>query len=262
MKRYKYIVVVLVYRNADDLVECIESINANISSCRIVVVNAYYDDDSYKRIKSIADETDCDFINIENKGYGYGNNVGINHAKSNYDYEYVIIANPDTIIERFDDSGLKENRIYAPKIVSLRGIAQNPMVVKHSNMSEFMIYQGFKRNIRAFIAIGVLITKFNRALYRYNKESNDNYVYQAHGSFLILHQMVIDRLTPVYDEKMFLFAEEGVLALRAKQANIRTVYTEKIAIKHKEDGSMSIASFDINDKLRESNIYFYETYCK
>lgn len=262
MKKYKYIVVVLVYRNANDLIECIESINDKISSCRIVVVNAYYDDETLNRIQKIALEKDCDFINIENKGYGYGNNTGIEYARNNYEFEYVIIANPDTVIEAFDDSGLKNNRIYAPKVTSLRGVAQNPMVVRRSKLSEYLIYRGFKRNWKLLIILGVVITKINRALYRYNPESNDNFVYQAHGSFLMLHREAIDSLYPVYDEEMFLFAEEGVLALRAQQNGIRTVYTEKIAIKHKEDGSMSIATFDINDKLRESNIYYYEKYCK
>ena len=81
--KYNYIAVILVYRNVEDLVECIDSIREKIYSCRIVVVNSYFDDESLNKIKTVAENKDCDFIGIENRGYGYGNNKGIEFAISN-----------------------------------------------------------------------------------------------------------------------------------------------------------------------------------
>ena len=69
MEYYKYIFVILVYRNTGDLVECLESIKAKVSSYKSIVVNAYYDEASKLEVERIASIYQCDFINIENKGY-------------------------------------------------------------------------------------------------------------------------------------------------------------------------------------------------
>ena len=62
-----------------------------IPSCKVIVINAYYDDESLNKVREVAETNNCDFYNIENKGYSYGNNYGISRANENYNYEYVIV---------------------------------------------------------------------------------------------------------------------------------------------------------------------------
>ena len=59
---------------------------------------------------------------------------------------------------------------------------------------------------------------------------------------------------------MFLFAEECVLASKCKKYGFKTVYDDKKHVLHKEDGSMKLADFSINDELGKANIYYYENY--
>ncbi|MDD6292259.1 MAG: hypothetical protein PUA71_00245, partial [Eubacteriales bacterium] len=99
---YDFVFVVLVYKNSDDLRKFIKNIDSKFTNYRIIVINAHYSDDIDNKVKIIAEKNECDFINIENKGYGYGNNVGIKYAEKNYKYQYIIIANPDTIVKSID----------------------------------------------------------------------------------------------------------------------------------------------------------------
>lgn len=259
-ERYKFIVVILVYRNYSDLIECIDSINKHVKECKIIVVNAYYDEISKNKIKKVAIEKKSDFLNIENKGYSYGNNRGIEYANNNYEYEYIIISNPDIVVRKFDDI-IPDAGIIAPKIIAASGKNQNPMIIKENGLVQFLIYYGFKNKKQVFYLIGIVLNKcFRFILALLNKHNRYYEIFAAHGSFVIIKKDVINSIFPLYDENLFLFAEEGVLAKKCQQNDIRTVYDSDIVVNHKEDGSMKLADFSINDELSKANIYFYENY--
>lgn len=268
MERYKYIFVILVYRNSDDLEECLESIRSKVVSYKVIVVNAYYDNDSRDKIESIANRCDCDFINIENKGYSYGNNTGITLALEKYEFDYIVVSNPDIVIEAFDDTLLCGEFLYdiiAPQIIASKGRAQNPMLFKENRWLAKIVYHGFKRKIPFLVYLGILISKALRSFQLIMSKIQKRHIFQihqAHGSFVLLNKRTIEILTPVYDENMFLFAEEIVLAAKAKKANLKVCYYDHIKIRHKEDGSMKLSSMMLNEVLRESNIYCYEHYLR
>lgn len=264
MPFYTYIVIVLVYRNYTDLIDCIKSIQDKINLCKIIIVNAFYNNNSKKIIENIATEYNCDFINIDNKGYSYGNNIGINFALKKYNFKFIIISNPDIIVKQFDDSQIKNKKIIAPKIVSHSGKLQNPMYIHENHFTEFLIYKGFKKNNRILLVMGLFINKILNQYYvkiRFFHKSQYQ-IYAAHGSFVILSKEVVEKIIPLYDEKIFLFSEECVLAQKSKEYGFKTHYDSNIYVLHKEDGSMKFADFSINKELKKSNIYFYENYIK
>lgn len=266
--KYNYIFVILVYRNISDLEECIKSILQKIKSVKIIVVNAFYDNDSELNCRNIAELYNCDFISIPNKGYSYGNNRGIEVAMDKYSFEYLIIANPDTEILQFDEQFLLNNPKYeitAPKVITLRGKLQNPMCIKENRIPEYLEYKGFKNQSKLIFVIGLVISKIYRKFVEFFFKLKGKKIYPiftAHGCFVIFSKKAIESLFPVYDEKVFLFAEEGILAKRAQKLGIKTFYNENIHIKHKEDGSMKLSNLSISNILSSSNIYFYENYIK
>lgn len=261
--KYTYIFVILVYRNIDDLRECIDSIGANVRDFRIVVVNSFYDETSREVIAQVAAEKGCDFLNVENKGYSFGNNAGMRYAREHYDYDFIVVSNPDIVIQRFDDSRIGDFDIVAPQIVAADGRMQNPMVVKECRLARILVYYGFKWNFSSLLFAGIALNKVRRVLsVRMHRNGLPYRIYAAHGSFVLLKKQVVDALFPVYDERMFLFAEEDILALRAAQTGFAIWYVPDVVIRHKEDGSMKLADFSTNAELRKSNMYFYETYVK
>ena len=69
------------YRDYLDLEDLCESINEHVNyEYRVVVVDAFYDIDTSENVKKVAAAFECGYIRIENKGYGFGNNRGIEFA--------------------------------------------------------------------------------------------------------------------------------------------------------------------------------------
>lgn len=268
MERFKYVFVILVYRNTNDLQECLESIKEKAPSSKAVIVNAYYDDDSQQEVERIARLYGSDFIAIENKGYSYGNNQGIEFARMHYDFEYVVVSNPDITIEEFDDSFLTPGFKYdiiAPKIIAASGVAQNPAMFKRLPIAEYFIYHGFKDNSKLSLVLGLTISKIVREFVSCVKRIGKKRVFEiycAHGSFLLLSKAIVERMSPVYDNRVFLFGEEGILAYKAKKAHFKTCYSDYIFIRHKEDGSMKLSDLSIEGEMKKSNIFYYENYVK
>ena len=152
-----------------------------------------------------------------------------------------------------------DNNVVGPKIINMRNQAQNPMYIKENLMVQKMVYYGLKNNNKIQFYLGIAINKLLKNIFLLKNRNKESLVYQLHGSFVIFGRKVLDKLENVYDEEMFLFAEESYLALRLKNAGIISIYNPNIVVQHKEDGSMRFRD-DISEQLRGANIYVYEKY--
>lgn len=263
-KKYTYVIVVLTYRDHSDLLELFESLKNKFKDYKIIIVNSYYDEYSETEIRQIAIKNNCDFLSIDNKGYSYGNNKGIEYCKANYNFDFLIVSNPDIIIRKNDlDFDLyKHNEVvFAPQIVTLSKKNQNPYWAINFKAAEFFIYYGYKRKKTLILYCGLALNKIIRVfflliikVFKVNKKS----IFAAHGSFIIFSKKALDKINIVYDNNMFLFAEEALLAHKLKYLGINTVFTTDILILHKEDGSVGISNINENNELRKSIIYYYE----
>lgn len=260
MKEYACVFVVLTYKNIEDLEDFFKSFS--LQNSKIIVVNSYYDKSTLERFEQISKNNKADFINVENKGYGFGNNVGIRYAREHYRFRYLVISNPDIIIKRFDFNFIIQDLrcIYAPKILTLKGKDQNPYYYTYCKAIEYFKYLGNKYNNKILFYIPITANKIYRIvrvsinkLFKFEKEK----IYAAHGSFLIIGREALDLLVPIYNEKMFLTCEEEHLAKLANSKKIKTFYVPNIIILHKEDGSMKMADFDTNQVIRESRSEYY-----
>lgn len=263
MKKVKYVFVILVYKNTDDIKDYIKNIKKLNINSEIIIVNSYYDDKSKNIFESIAKSNNCVFINVENKGYGYGNNRGIEYANKAFDYEYIIISNPDIYIKEFNETNLERynDSVIGPIIKTKCGKNQNPYWYIENKLAEKLIYLGCKNLSKISLYIGIIwnkiirevgLRKFNISNKRFQK------VFAVHGSFLILPKIVLNKIGMPYDEDMFLFAEESHLAHLLKKHNIETYITKDISIIHYEDGSMSVSSINSKEESRKSVIKYYE----
>lgn len=123
---------------------------------------------------------------------------------------------------------------------------------------------GFKNKNRLLVIAGIGINKIYRTIFiGLHKNQTTYQIFTAHGSFLFLSKNAIEKLgSRPYDENIFLFAEESVLAVKAKREGLVTLYNADIFVNHKEDGSMKLGNISVNNELSKANIYFYETYRK
>lgn len=260
---YENVFVVLVYRNATDLVEFLQRTKQKVKDYKVVVVDSFYDKKTSDEIKKIADIYDCDFLSVENKGYSYGNNQGIKYASQKYTFSFLVISNPDILIESYDSSKLIKDGITAPKIINAGGKHQNPMKPYHSRLSDKMCYIGFTKSNKVALLVGRGINKIYRWVWLFIYELNKNYrkIYEAHGCFIIISKNALEKLEMCpFDENMFLFSEEEVLAYETKKKNIRIEYNEGVSVFHKEDGSMKLGNISQTSENYKSYTYYYENY--
>ncbi len=265
MAKYKMVIIVLVYLNADDLAEFVASVKMHMQDYRIIVVNSYYDDASMEKIRKIALENDCDFLNVENRGYSYGNNQGIAYANKHYTYDFAIISNPDIIIKSFDSRVLDQysDCVIAPLITAKSGKKQNPLCARNNKFGEKCKYYGYLKNKKLLLYTGIAINKFVRELFLFfflHGSKPSKKIFAAHGSFVIIPESIIRKMGTVYDEGMFLFSEEMVIAYKMEELQKKTVIVKQIQVNHKEDGSQKLSDINYDGYECKSLIYCYEKY--
>jgi len=254
---YDIIFVVLVYRNTDDLVSFFKSLN--VDNSKVVVVNSFYDDESESIFKRMAQENDAAFISVPNNGYGAGNNRGIEYALSNYSFRYLIVSNADILIDKLSIEILEKEgeAIIAPKIINLNNKNQNPSTPFTPSLITWKIWKLlYEKEMRRLYWGMFVISRFKKLLF-YLISPWHKRIFSAHGAFVIFPVKVLKQLIPIYNEQMFLFVEEEHLGMLAKKKGVKTVYAPDIIIRHKEDGSMTVASVNQFDRMRQSFLVFY-----
>lgn len=259
MNKVDFVFVILLYRNMQDIREYLLNLNSFNISKKIVLVNNYYDEETKNEADRIAFEFDCDIIHSENKGYGYGNNRGIKYAQENYKYEYIIVSNPDILINKFDSDKLLSisDCVVGPIIHTLNGKNQNPYWSRSNRFFEKTLYIGMKKGISFYKYVSFGFFKLMRELSLQTKEVLFE-VYALHGSFVVFHRNVIEKLKIVYDESIFMYSEEIDIAYRLKELGIKSYVLRDIDISHKEDGSVKLSSLNLNQMMNASYIKYYE----
>lgn len=255
---YNFIFVVLVYRNTSDLLDFFASLK--LERTKVIVVNSFYDEESEQQFKQIAESNHADFLSVPNKGYGSGNNRGVEYALKHYDFKYLVISNADVEIMSMSKEYLDDKKvgIYAPSIKTLSGKQQNPHMPYHIKIMDKLKYWLFCKNCWNGILFFCALNKVLRFLFFVTTKLGFYRIYSAHGAFVIFPKVIVEDLYPFYDEDVFLFTEEENLAQLARSNKVYTYFVPRIKVRHKEDGSTSTISDKQRDITRKSYITFYK----
>lgn len=258
----KIIFIVLVYGNYDDLERFNESIPYDDSEYKLVVVDSYKDSQLTARGKCIADTIDADFITVENKGYGSGNNAGIEYAAHKYNYDYIFISNPDVEIKKIILEDIGDSEILGPQVLTDSGKNQNPYYHKKETFG-FKLLKKFSESDYSFwyylYLLNHKIIKIIERIISKNK-SKVTKVYALHGSFYGMKRTTMERIVPIFNENMFLYSEENHIAELAIINSIYMIYDPNWVVYHHEDGSGSLNNNIKNKVMRKSLKVFFETW--
>tara|TARA_Y100000590_G_scaffold84154_1_gene93992 strand:- start:3133 stop:4173 length:1041 start_codon:yes stop_codon:yes gene_type:complete len=213
-------VIVLNYNAGELLLNCIDSLKKSLySNFEIIVVDNISKDESQVKCKEKFPEIKL-IQNKENLGYCGGNNAGIRNAKG----EFIVILNPDTIV---DPNWIKElisahsefgDGLYQPKIFSLN---EENIIQSTGNMLHVFGF-GFARDK------GKKIT---------NKNEEIEKIGYASGTCLFTSRKVLDKVG-FLDEFLFLYHDDLDLGWRAAQIGINSYYVPKSKIFHVESYSL------------------------
>ncbi len=213
-------VIILNYNAGELLLNCINSLKkSTFQNLEILVVDNISSDGSQKKCKEKFPDIKL-IQNNENLGYCGGNNIGIKQAKG----EFIVILNPDTIVEtnwveelifaykKFGDG------LYQPKILSLN---EENIIQSTGNMIHVFGF-GFARDK------GKKLSN--------NKEDIEKIGY-ASGTCLFTSRKVINKIG-LLDEFLFLYHDDLDLGWRAAQIGINSYYVPKSKIFHVESYSL------------------------
>ncbi|MCD0480327.1 hypothetical protein LPB90_17965 [Chryseobacterium sp. LC2016-29] len=263
MKKFTYIYIVLVYKNHKDLQSFFKTLDT--PNAKVIVVNSFYDENSKNLIEEIALQNNADFINLPNKGYGFGNDTGLKYALNNYDFDFAIVNNADIEIKKFNAAKIatySKDAIYAPKIKTKSNKDQNPFIINYSSVFRYIYYQGCKKQSNALKYFPILINGVIRRVFNLFINSlrlNHLKIYSFHGSFFLIGKEALEKIYPLYLHEMFLYQEEHYLARKAYLNNVNTYFIpQDIEIKHFEDGSIDFNNQVLGKHMSDSYIIYYE----
>ena len=213
-------VIVLNYNAGELLLNCIESVKKSAyKNLEIIVVDNISTDKSQRICKE--KYPDIKLIqNDENFGYCEGNNIGIREAKG----DYIIILNPDTIVE----SNWIEELISAYNKFG-EGLYQP----KHLSLNEKTVYMSAGNMLNIF-GFGYAREKGNKDENQFNKIEEIGY---ASGTCLFTSSAVLKKVG-LFDPFIFLYHDDLDLGWRASQLGIKSYYVPTSLIYHAESYSL------------------------
>ena len=213
-------VIVLNYNAGELLLNCIESIKKSAyKNLEIIVVDNISTDKSQKICKE--KYPDIKLIqNNENFGYCEGNNIGIREAEG----DYIIILNPDTIVE--------SNWIEA-LISAYNKFGEGLYQPKHLSLNEKTVYMSAGNMLNIF-GFGYAREKGNKDENQFNKIEEISY---ASGTCLFTSSAVLKKVG-LFDPFIFLYHDDLDLGWRASQLGIKSYYVPTSIIYHAESYSL------------------------
>ena len=217
-------IIVLNYNAGELLLNCINSLKkSTYSNLEIIIVDNISSDGSQEKCKNKFPDIKL-IQNKNNLGYCGGNNVGIRHASG----EFIVILNPDTIVEpnwvnelisAYNEFG---EGLYQPKILSLN---EENVIQSTGNMLHIFGF-GFARD------------KGNKVT---NKVEEIQKIGYASGTCLFTSRAVLNKVG-LLDEFLFLYHDDLDLGWRAAQIGINSYYVPKSKIFHVESYSLKWSS--------------------
>ena len=213
-------VIILNYNAGELLLNCIESIKKSAyKNLEIIVVDNISTDKSQKICKE--KHPDIKLIqNNKNFGYCEGNNIGIREAKG----DYIVILNPDTIVEPNCIDEL---------ISAYNKFGEGLYQPKHLSLNEKTIYMSAGNMLNIF-GFGYAREKGNKDQNQLNEIEEIGY---ASGTCLFTSSNVLKKVG-LFDPFIFLYHDDLDLGWRASQLGIKSYYVPTSLIYHAESYSL------------------------
>ena len=242
-------IIILNYNAGNLLLNCVDSVfKSTYPNFEVLVVDNISTDNSHVVCKKKFEKIHL-IENKENLGYCEGNNVGIRNA----DGEFIVILNPDTIVEpnwlnhlmsAYNEFG---EGLYQPKFFSL---------------NEKHVLQSTGNMLHIF---GFGFAKDKGKIDDEKMESVEKINY-ASGTCLFTSKIVLDKIG-LLDPFLFLYHDDLDLGWRAAHIGINSFYVPKSIIYHAESYSIKWSSkkfywLERNRKYCLLTHYSKETYAK
>ena len=208
-------ILVLNYNDARTTVDFVESVKNYVCVRHILVVDNHSTDSSLSVLKKMENDKVLVVDSGKNGGYGAGNNFGIHYLCEKFHSDYILLSNPDVIVEEKVLVGLeeflennKDHAVVAPFMLDTSGRKQANTAFRIPSKWEYII------------SINFLFRKFTDSFYYKNIVSESQKIMNVGsvtGSMFLMRTEDMLKYG-MYDENIFLYCEEIVLGLKMQYA--------------------------------------------
>ena len=219
-------VIIVSYNNLSVLKDCLDSIkekNDIGDRLQTIVVEQSPTDEIYNYL--IENYNWVDTVRAENKGFGAGNNKGVEFAKG----KYLLLLNPDTILVE-PIAGFAVNTFESNSNIGLFGVQLLDADKKRTSSFEYIVPYAF-------------FNKLKYKIYHLANVFDENNMY-IQGADIFVRK---DLFTEIggFDEKIFMYCEEPDLCLRVIRNGYQITYYPSKKIIHLQ-GACSSKSYEKN----------------
>ena len=229
-------ILVLNYNDALTTIRFVESVKNFSCVCHVLVVDNHSTDNSLDILKKNENDKVIVVDSGKNGGYGAGNNFGIRYLSENFHSEYILLSNPDVIVEEKVLAGLEEflekNNDYAlvaPFMLDSSGRRQANTAFRIPSKREYII------------SIDFFFRKMTDSFYYKNIVSESQKIMDVGsvtGSMFLMRAEDMLKYG-MYDENIFLYCEEMVLGLKMQNASRKIALLTDLAFVHNHSVSIS-----------------------
>ncbi len=226
----------------------------------IIVVDNNSAGNDFELLKAISSDKIVVLKSPENKGYSYGNNIGINWSLENTEDDIIAIANPDV---EFDENFVEiilqhfeKERDYA----IFTGVQKDP----HGNLASqpfwpnWSLWQYFLQKISELLSIKTSHFSYAKKLLKTGKEVID--VGAVEGSLFFIRKSDFEKIG-FFDDNTFLYYEETIIAKKLSKINKKTgVITNISYIHYGGYTTKAVNNKTILNHYCNSAVYFFNNY--
>lgn len=239
-------IIILNYNNANDTIECINSIriatkNCNSYAYHIIIVDNASSDDSVMILQNFIGNDIELVVASQNLGYAAGNNIGIRHALR-YDPDYLVILNNDTVIDRNTISCC----IKALENDNNLGIA-GPVILNYGTN----IIQSSGADVDFYKLISIPCNA-DKVYYPKNTVEYHDYV---GGACLVFNAELIKKIGYL-PEQYFLFWEETEWCILAQRSGKKVGCVYNASIQHKGSATIKRTNTKSDYYLERNRVIF------
>ena len=260
----KVALIIVNYNDAVDTIKYVKKVSQYQAISRIVVVdNNSTNENEIDKLKVLENMKIAVIKAERNGGYDYGNNLGIKYLESLGEiYDYYIISNPDIdisekalnhsleVIDNDEDIGVIAPRMFNKDNKPIRRSSWKIRtfwldIIHSTRLLELLFYKKLRN--------GEYLEK------EYEKEILE--VEAISGAFFIIRAELLKQIG-YFDENVFLFYEEDILAQKVKQSGYNTVSLNSEKFIHYESQTIG-KTFSYYKKVKQlfkSKMYYHRKY--
>lgn len=244
-------IAILNFNSGEYLSKCLDSIKhiKNEANISVIAIDNASSDDSFNNAKEKF--TDVKFVeNSSNLGFSKGYNSVLKSIKS----EYILLLNPDCILEK----GVIEKTLEDFETIEKAG-AITPKIILSNGQIDLTAHRGFPTPWASLLyALG------DDSLYHLKNKMSDNIheVDSITGAFFLTKKTILDQVGYL-DERFFLYGEDIDLSLRIKNAGYKILYDPTVKIVHNKGissglkkHSQELSSADSATKQKAKNSFY------